>query len=99
MSPSPPPPPEMTPKQRAEVYQRALLNGFERQIQNPILKDLLGKDYYSVDKQTKNDIIGFPDFQQACEKKVREVADLYAETIYTKAIIATAINKLKGTQK
>ena len=86
----------LTPSQRAEVYQRALLNGFERQIRSPTLKDLLGNDYYSADKQTKNEIIGFPDFPRECEKKVREVAAEHWQVYHTRAIIDAFIRLVQS---
>ena len=89
----------LTPSQRAEVYQRALLNGIEFQIQKPILRSLFGKDFFKMNQQKKKEVMETPEFQQACEKKVREVKAKSSEAVYTQSIIDTIIKKVKGPQK
>ena len=89
----------LTPSQRAEVYQKALLRGFAGQIQRPVLKKLLGDSFYRANQRTKKEVMETPEFQQACEKKVREVAAVEPEVYFTRAMIDVEIDHVKGTQK
>ena len=79
------------------MYQTALLEGFEYQIQNPIFKDLLGDYYYKADKQ--KEVMGTPEYIHACEKKIRELAADPVGRFETQSIIEVAINKVKGEEQ
>ena len=88
----------LTPMQRAEVYQRGLLRALLRQIQEPVLKEVLGDDYSYSNTQTQlKEVSGTPEFQQACEKKVREVAAESWQVYVTRSLIDVEIDYVKGT--
>ena len=85
----------LTPRQRADVYQKALLNTMRHRIQRPVLKNMLGTEKF--DKQTIKKILETPEYKQACEKRVREVVmSPSTEATLIKATIAVEITKVKG---
>lgn len=90
---------ELTPKQRAEVYQTALLDGLKQQIQDPVLEEILADNYYKANKQTIKKVMETPEYKQACEKKVREVVADSTEALYTRSIIDMVIDKVKGIEQ
>ena len=73
------------------------MEGFQYQIQNPVFNDLLGDYYYEADKQ--KEVMRTPEYKQACEKKIREVAADPVGRFETKALIEVAINKVKGEEQ
>ena len=87
---------ELTASQRAEVYQRALLRGYERQIQNAALFNLIGDESYTLDEITLEDVKTTPEYKEAAEKKIREVAARKSEVYYTRSIINVEIGEVRG---
>ena len=87
---------ELTPMQRAEVYQRGLVRAFKRQIKEPVLKELLGVDwFYKIDEDASQKTSRTPEYQQACDKKVREVAKERWQVYNTRSLIDVEIDEVK----
>ena len=87
---------ELTPMQRVDVYQRALLRGYERQIQNAALFNLIGNESYTLDEITLEDVKRTPEYKEAAEKKIREVAAKKSDVYFTRALINVEIREVRG---
>lgn len=87
----------LTQIQQNQVYNLGCANGFQNMIREPVLRELLGTDnLVNVDKETIEKTNRRPEYKQACERVISDIAADGSAPVYLRAIINWVIIQVAG---